>query len=80
MNQKYFIEDSVGNNIFDILDCASHVLVEDQWRPILGYDDTDDVLCAENWSNPDQDFTIHEASKILTYRDFKVSSQVKKRC
>lgn len=68
-------ETSVGNDIVDLLNNASHVNINGQWCPILGYDETDDTLCAEGVTEPD--WEIPDASSIFCYLDFKISVRVK---
>lgn len=75
-NQTKYIspKTNVGEDIIDVLNVASHVNINGQWCPILGYDETDDTLCAEGIT--EEDWIVPEASKIFCYLDFKVSIQV----
>jgi hypothetical protein len=74
---KYYIaECDVGDDIFDILNDAAFVLINDAWCPVLGYDETDDVLCAENYKEGQDDFIQRHASKMFTHTDFKIAVEI----
>lgn len=73
---RYIAIAEVGSNIIDILNRASQVYINGTWFNVLGYDEIDDTLCAENHLEGKEDWIIPEASKIFMYLDFKVDVPV----
>ena len=69
---KYIANADVGDDMIDILNNASHVQLHDTWYPVLGYDETDDILCAEG-SIPAHDSIIPNASITLDWWNFKIA-------
>ena len=72
---RYIADTDVGDDIFDILNKAAFVLINRVWYPVLGYDESDDVLCAEDHTS-DQDWVITKASEHFNWLEVKVAVSV----
>lgn len=72
---NYIADTDVGDDIFDVLNKAALVLLNGTWCPVLGYDESDDVLCAEDFTS-DDDWVIMGASQTINWLQVKVAVSV----
>lgn len=76
---KYYATSNVGDTIVEVLNEAAFVLIdhgqEQEWCPVLGYDEYDNVLCLESFLH-NKDIVIDDASAKIPFYKVKVAVEV----